>query len=572
MRERSGAFLDRARNYTLPGYSLHDEPKAIGNVEVHPEGGYTFPDQLVTLHEESKVESAVGDRIYQGKISTLDLANQRVWVDWGNDEPSESPTTILEADTFFGDGPEKAMADFAESALAGPSAEGVPPVVVSLLWRKPPAWLEELNASGGFGSEIGLEASKRLQPGEVLVVQGPPGTGKSHLGGRIIAALVDRGERVAVTTQSHAAYKIPIGKAGLPPSMVRIADYKHPVWKQASGEKLGKWLDDQPAGASGGTKHTFSHPGIANQFDVLIVDEAGQYALADLIAISRCAKKIILLGDPQQLPMVTQAHHPEGPSGLSSINHWIGDGDIQTVDQRAGVFLERTYRLHPAIAEFIGDTFYEGRLLIADPAQANLGVTLNVGGSSRQVSPLTLIPVDHSDEGSWSLVEAQAIAQFVFALISQGEVVLKSGLRRPFASAAMEPGLDPTTAPIPDILIVTPYGAQVERIEFALGQQANQPAGIDLRPYTRVLTVDKAQGDEAHVAIYSMVRSAVQGARHGAEFILSANRFNVAVSRAEAVTVVVASPKLLDENPSGPKHVKALNPFAALMERAEPHE
>jgi uncharacterized protein len=87
-----------------------------------------------------------------------------------------------------------------------------------------------------------------------------------------------------------------------------------------------------------------------------------------------------------------------------------------------------------------------------------------------------------------------------------------------------------------------------------------------------VLTVDKAQGDEAHVAIYSMVRSAVQGARHGAEFILSANRFNVAVSRAEAVAVVVASPKLLDENPSGPKHVKALNPFAALMERAEVHE
>ena len=572
MRERSGAFLDRVRNYTLPGHSLHDEPKAIGNVEIHPEGGYTFPDQLITLREGSKVESAVGERIYQGKITTLDLANQRVWVDWDDDEPRESPTTILEADSFFGSGPEKAMADFAESALAGPAAEGVPPTVASLLWRKPPVWLEELNASGGFGSEIGLEAAKRLQPGEVLVVQGPPGTGKSHLGGRIIEALVNRGELVGVTTQSHAAYQIPIAKAGLPPSMVRIADDGHPVWKKASAKKLAEWLEDQTAGVSGGTKHTFSHPDIANQLDVLIVDEAGQYALADLIAISRCAKKIILLGDPQQLPMVTQAHHPEGPSGLSSINHWIGDGDIQTVDQRAGVFLERTYRLHPAIADFIGDTFYEGRLHIADPAQENLGVTLSVGGSSRQLSPLTLIPVDHSDEGSWSLVEAQAIARFVFTLVSQGEVVTKSGLRRPFASAALEPGADPTTAPIPDILIVTPYSAQVERIEFALGQQANQPAGIDLRPYTRVLTVDKAQGDEAHVAIYSMVRSAVQGARHGAEFILSANRFNVAVSRAEAVAVVVASPKLLDENPSGPKHVKALNPFAALMERAEVHE
>ena len=139
MRERTGAFLDRVRIYTLPGHSLHDEPKAIGNVEAHREGGYTFPDQLITLHVESKVESVVGARIYQGEISTLDLANRRVWVDWGDDEPNEIPTTILEADGFFGNAPEKAMADFVESALAGPSAEGVPPTVVSLLWRKPPA-------------------------------------------------------------------------------------------------------------------------------------------------------------------------------------------------------------------------------------------------------------------------------------------------------------------------------------------------------------------------------------------------------------------------------------------------
>jgi uncharacterized protein len=572
LRERTGAFLGRVRTYTLSGHSLHDEPKAIGNVEAHSEGGYTFPDQLITLREEDDVESVVGSRIYQGEITTLDLTSRRIWVDWGGDEPNECPTTLLEAGKSFGSAVEQAMADFAENALAGPGADGVPLTVPSLLWRTPPSWLEALNASGSFGSEIGLEAAKRLQPGEVLVVQGPPGTGKSHLGGRIIKALVERGEHVAVTTQSHAAYQIPIGKAGLPPSMVRISEDEHPIWKKATAKKLAQWLDDQPAGVSGGTKRILAHVDLTQGFDTLIVDEAGQYALADLIAISRCAKKIILLGDPQQLPMVTQAHHPEGPSGLSSINHWIGDGDIQTVDQRAGVFLERTYRLHPAIADFIGDTFYEGRLQIADPAQENLGVTLSVGGSSRQVSPLTLIPVDHSDEGSWSLVEAQAIARFVFTLVSQGEVVMKSGLRRPFASAALDPGADPTTALIPDILIVTPYGAQVERIEFALGQQADQPAGIDLRPYTRVLTVDKAQGDEAHVAIYSMVRSAVQGARHGAEFILSANRFNVAVSRAEAVAVVVASPKLLDENPSGPKHVKALNPFAALMERAEVHE
>ena len=569
MREGTGGFLERVRAYTMPGHSLHDEPKAIGNVEAHPEGGYTFPQQLITLHGEHKVESVVGSRIHQGKITTIDLDTRRVWVDWGADEPPETPTTILEADKDFGDAREAAIADFAEHALDGPSGAGVPPVVVSLLWRTPPAWLGELNAKGTFGSEIGLEAAKRLRPGEVLVVQGPPGTGKSRLGGNIIKALVERGERVAITTQSHAAYQIPIDRAGLQPGFVRIAEEKHPVWKQASGKKLAEWLDDTSSGVSGGTAWTFSHPSIADQFDVLIVDEAGQYALADLVAISRCAKKIILLGDPQQLPMVTQAHHPKGPSGLSSINHWIGDGDIQTVDQSAGVFLESTYRLHPAIADFIGDTFYEGRLKTANPQQENLGVMLDTGANAKQVAPLTLISVDHSDEGSWSKTEAEAIANFVYKLVSQGEVMTKEGQRRRFTSAVLAPGADPATSPKPDIIIVTPYGAQVERIEFYLGMQANKPDGIDLRPYTRVMTVDKAQGDEAHVAIYSMVRSAVQGARHGADFILSANRFNVAVSRAEAVAVVVASPRLLDETPSGPKHVTALNPFAALLERAE---
>jgi uncharacterized protein len=94
------------------------------------------------------------------------------------------------------------------------------------------------------------------------------------------------------------------------------------------------------------------------------------------------------------------------------------------------------------------------------------------------------------------------------------------------------------------------------------------PDGIDLRPYVRIQTVDKAQGDEAHVAIYSMTRASVQGARHGADFVLSANRFNVAVSRARALAVVVASPKLLDEVPTNLKHVKSLSPFAAFLERA----
>jgi len=220
------------------------------------------------------------------------------------------------------------------------------------------------------GSDRGLEAAKQIQAGDVLVVQGPPGTGKSYLGGRIISALVERGDSVAVTTQSHAAYQIPIRESGVAVQQVRIAQKGSPIWKQVSGEKLGDWIRDQSGAVSGGTRYTFSHVAVADAFDVLIVDEAGQYSMADLVGISRCAKKIILLGDPQQLPMVTQGHHPPGPSGISTIAHWLGD-DVQTVQPADGVFLERTYRLHPGIADFIGDAFYEGRLTAALPQRGS---------------------------------------------------------------------------------------------------------------------------------------------------------------------------------------------------------
>jgi uncharacterized protein len=560
-RESVASFMDKMHAYEAPGHSLHDEPKAIGHLTREVDGSYSFPPQLVTLEPDDKVEAIVGADIIEGVITTLDLSARNVWVSWGEYNVSEHPTSIIEGDTYYGSGPEEAMADFSEAALAGPDA--VPLITRRLLYRESPGCLRVIDASMA-GSDRGLEAALKIQAGDVLVVQGPPGTGKSYLGGRIIDALVSRGDAVAVTTQSHAAYQIPIRESGLAPQLVRIAEKGHPRWKQLSGEKLGDWILDQSGAVVGGTRYTFSHAAVADAFDVLIVDEAGQYSMADLVGISRCAKKIILLGDPQQLPMVTQGHHPPGPSGISTMSHWLGD-DVQTVQPADGVFLERTYRLHPGIADFIGDTFYEGRLTAAHPDQQRQSVLLE--GDREPLPPLVYLNVNHDREGAWSIEEAEAIAEFVHALVTRGHITRLKGEQGQFVSAAQEEGEDALLAQKPDILIVTPYSAQVERIEFALGERMNRPDGVDLRPYVRIQTVDKAQGDEAHVAIYSMARASVQGARHGADFVLSANRFNVAVSRARAVSVVVASPKLLDEVPSNLKHVKSLNPFAAFLER-----
>jgi len=559
-REKTGAFIDKMRE--AAGHSLHDEPKSIGHLSPVPGDGYTFPKQLVTLEPKNKVEAIVGNLIIEGMITSLDLLQRRVWVNWGEGNLTEHPTSVTEAQPQFSPEPEEAMADFSEAALGGPG--NVPLVTRNFIYRQSPACLTAIDSSIA-GAERGLRAAMEMRDGDVLVVQGPPGTGKSYLGGRIISELVSRGEKVAVTAQAKVTSQIPIGYASIDPQLVRISERGHASWKHASGDKLSDWLHDQTGAASAGTRWTFSNLAVAGAFDVVIVDEASQFSAAHLVALARCAKKIILLGDPQQLPMVTQGNHPPGPSGLSSMAHWLGE-DVQTVQPADGVFLERTHRLHPKIADFIGDTFYEGRLNAADDKQGDQAVHLR-GDDASVLDPLVYLKVDHDSEGAWSMEEAEVIADYVHLLVTRGEIVSRTGERGSFSTSAQEEGEDPTLALKPDILIITPYGAQVERIEFALGERMNRSDGVDLRPFVRVLTVDKAQGDEAHVAIYSMVRASVQGARHGADFVLSANRFNVAVSRARAMAVVVASPRLLDEVPSTLKHVKSLNPFAAFLER-----
>ena len=93
--------------------------------------------------------------------------------------------------------------------------------------------------------------------------------------------------------------------------------------------------------------------------DTLFVDEAGQVSLADALALGTCARNVVLLGDPQQLAQVSQGIHPEG-AAASVLEHLLGGED--TVPPDRGLFLSRTWRMHPDVCRFISETSYEGRL------------------------------------------------------------------------------------------------------------------------------------------------------------------------------------------------------------------
>jgi uncharacterized protein len=153
---------------------------------------------------------------------------------------------------------------------------------------------------------------------------------------------------------------------------------------------------------------------------------------------------------------------------------------------------------------------------------------------------LRFIPVKHKGNQSDSLEEAEKVAELVEALLRDATWTNKKG----------QVGL----ITIEDILIIAPYNAQVSLLFRRL------PRG------SRVGTVDKFQGQEAPVVIYSMATSTPQDAPRGMEFLYSGNRLNVATSRAQCVTVLVASPALFDVQCKTPRQMELANAFCRYLE------
>ena len=387
--------------------------------------------------------------------------------------------------------------------------------------------------------------SLRDQP-SVLPIQGPPGSGKTYTGAGMIAELVRNGCRIGVTATSHKVVskllqdtckaarnqKVPlrvVQKAndddGCPDPLV--------TQLETNSEVLSA-LASRAAQVAGGTAWLWARGDMASSVDVLFVDEAGQMSLADVVAISQAATSMVLLGDPQQLDQPQQGVHPPGVD-VSALAH-ILDGKA-TIDPQQGLFLKETWRLHPDICAFTSELFYDGRLA-ARPE--NLNQRLNVNGPLDGTG-LRFVPVSHIGNQSESMEEVEKIA----ALMNE---LLKSG-----ATWTDKTGKTVAVG-LADILVVAPYNAQVS----ALAQR--------LPPGARVGTVDKFQGQEAPVVFYSMTTSTPEDAPRGMEFLYSLNRLNVAISRAQCVGVIVASPGLFQVECKTPRQIQLANALCRYLE------
>ncbi|OFE17497.1 recombinase B [Humibacillus sp. DSM 29435] len=508
---------------------------------------YPFPAQECQLRPGIRAED-VDTHKGVGEIVAIDPVAGWVELKMSKRLEPPSPRALKAPGPIGNHGLRASIAQSAQTWLSGGDN-----LAVRLVRSVVPDAAAMVARAGESPADVVVRVGSELR-GEVLAVQGPPGAGKTYAGAKLIRQLLDDGLKVGVTGLSHAVIRNLLHKVdrpalhktgeAAPSSSADITDEVASLVRPAkSNHEVVEALTTGTAKLVGGTAWLWSRDDLADAVDVLVIDEAGQFSLANAVAVSQAATSLVLLGDPQQLQQPTKAVHPFG-AGVSVLEHLIGPHDVIPPDR--GVFLDHTYRMHAALTGFVSELAYEGRLASAQPdARQDLRrVEVSAPRSRRALSGTGLrwAPVVHSVMVDQSSAEEAAVVRRLVDDLLAGEWTDATG----------------TTAPltIDDILVVAPWNAHVATLV------AHLPEGA------RVGTVDKIQGQGAAVVIYSMGTTSAALAPRGVSFLYDVHRLNVAISRAKALAVIVASPLLLDAAVHHPEDLRAVNALCRYVENA----
>jgi predicted RecB family nuclease len=521
----------------------------LGLQRAIPTDRYAFEKQDTDVRARDDVY-AKGDKV--GEVVALDLAARTLDIKKTKKTAEFHPDAVYASDV----GPSTAVLADALLRLGmwvsahGINDAGAYRAARDLLLRLPP---RRGNADGNLlrAGESTVEAAKRLGTQldhSLLAIQGPPGSGKTYTGARMICELVRTGKKVGITATSHKVISNLLNQVvkaaeeagfhGLrcvqkvrkedqpghdPPYLVTTVENKETLAAFQAG-----------ANVLAGTQWLWAQSDYCEAVDVLFVDEAGQMALANVLAIAQSAKNLVLLGDPQQLDQPLKGSHPEG-ADLSALEYFLGD--VKTMPVEKGLFLEKTWRLHPKLCAFTSEVFYEGRLFSVD----GLEQQRIEGHPWLGQNGLWFVPVQHEGNQNSSPEEVSVVVKVVDSLTREKVHWANENERKALS--------------LSDVLIVAPYNAQVSDL-------------LERMPGARVGTVDKFQGQEAPVVIYSLTTSSPEDAPRGMEFLYSLNRLNVATSRAQAIVIIVASPRLLEPECSNPRQMRLANALCRYAELA----
>ncbi|MET0412066.1 MAG: TM0106 family RecB-like putative nuclease, partial [Polyangiaceae bacterium] len=512
---------------------------------------YTFPEQE---HAIRSVPEPVDPDTGKGAGDVMEVGATYIDLKRGNKSKAPHPKALAPGGPLQTDAQKESLLELGR-AVADGAIDARWSAAYQLLARRAPSVGQAPDTALVAPGEAIEDALRRLVlhlDGGVLAIQGPPGSGKTHQAALMIRELVRAGKRVGVTANSHSVIEQLMRKVMDERGDVAIRAFRikgqsedepeePPPFELGKKEVALKRLSAGELDLVGGTSWVWSHEDFADSVDVLVVDEAGQISLANVLAVARGTKNLVLVGDPAQLEQPQKGVHPPG-ADASALEHLLG-GDALTIPAHLGVFLPDTRRLHPALCKFVSEVFYEGRLQPVPglERQAVEGWP-PLGGAG-----LRYVRVEHHGNTNQSEEEAARIAELLRSLAAAGATFVDAqGERRPLHVAG-------------DVLVVAAYNAQVALLKRVLPDN------------TLVGTVDKFQGRQAPIVIYSLAASTAEDAPKGLEFLYSMNRLNVAVSRAQALAIVVGSPELARARCKTPRQMKLVNALCACLESCSEH-
>jgi predicted RecB family nuclease len=561
-REAKAGWWEYYRLVEMSEEDLFDEPNAVAGLEFvervevvlnkktgKPTGSvvdrYRYPPQEMEIRGRDEVKLTDGAKF--GDVVQADRDARTLDVRKGKKHADTHPTALFAHTHVSTEVLEDAIYRIGEDVASGADAT----IVQRLLRADPPILRTVPFAARDTESAVdfAVRTANELD-NTVLAIQGPPGAGKTFTGARMICALVEQGKRVGVTATSHKVIRNLLDRvakmseaSGIATKLAQKVGEREDERNtggavtevEDNGEAL-RLLHDGTANVLGGTVWLWARQDFAQAVDVLFVDEAGQMSLANVLAVAHAAGSIVLLGDPQQLEQPKKGSHPDGIN-VSALQHILGEH--QTIPADRGIFLPVTWRLAPSICEFTSEVFYEDRLTSKPGLDQQQLIAGPFAGSC-----LWVLDVDHDGNRNASDEEVEAVADLVTTLTASGARWIDE-----YGVAKQMTGNE--------ILVVAPYNAQVSRLSDRL-----KNTGVS------VGTVDKFQGQQAPVVIYSMATSRPEDAPRGLEFLYSLNRLNVATSRAQCAVILVASPHLFVPDCSTPRQMKLANALCRYREMA----
>ena len=558
-REQKAVWWDYFRLSDLTADELLDERAAlsgltfvaaIGGTSKAPIHRYSFPPQETEIRGGEELRSVGGGKF--GAVEAISLETLRVDIKKRGDTADAHPEAVFAHKVVDPDVLSDSLMRLGDH-VANQGMQGDGPYLAArdLLMRAPPRiGGQPLQKQG----ETPLDAALRVAPsinGGIFPIQGPPGSGKTYIGARMICALVAAGRTVGVTANSHKVIRhlldavlVAAEEKGLDarciqklsekPSETEV-DQPRLRFAKTNAQLLAAIGDD--CNVAGGTAWLWASPDATNAVDVLFIDEAAQMSLANVLAASQAARSIVLLGDPQQLEQPMQGSHPEG-TDVSALHHLLRNE--KTIRPDRGLFLNETWRLHPDICAFTSELFYAGRLR----PRPGLEAQRIRSGSRFSGSGLRYVAVPTEGNQSSSPEEADCVQRIVEEIMLYDTTWLdKDNVERPLT--------------LSDILFIAPYNAQAFELQARI-------------PGARIGTVDKFQGQEAPILIYSMTTSSYADAPRGMEFLYSLNRLNVATSRAKCLCILVSSPSVFEAQCRTPRQMQLANAFCRYLEMAAP--